>query len=164
MQFEFDGRKYRIGFHHEPPVEWAAHVNHEVTLSHRDVTDCDGSGPVVLVCVTCTQRGRWGKTEVGENRDVIISHRDPVRRTYAVILRLDPASGSWDLVGVGRAVPNLDAGDHFCKETGRLHALRRAIEARDKLFPEPDEGKKAFHAAAWAAYVYRKQQAALRKA
>jgi hypothetical protein len=158
MQFEFDGQKYRIGFHHDPPVEWAAHVNHEVELAHKGVDSGNPdlpAGPVVLVCVACTLAGRGGRNAAGENMDVLISHRRTARRTSCRILRSE--GGDWEIIGAGMSVPNLEAGDRFCRETGRQLALKRAVQVITSSGLICSDRCKAFHDEALAAYTNRRR-------
>jgi hypothetical protein len=127
MQFDFQGVRYRIGFQHSKPsdsTEIAAHIGHALTA------DQIPHSPAFVCCVECNLvlDGKKGRTT-----------------RCAIWVNVD---GVWSENAVGVAKVNIEAGDHFERETGRKQSLAHALNGHGFT--------KDFRNAAWGAYLNRK--------
>jgi hypothetical protein len=136
MQFTVDGKRYRIGFHHDPPGlrKWATHVKHRVELRQRFETGPDA--PTELWCADCALKL------------APLTLREQARNTHCKIVRLE-ASGV-TVLATSSGKLNVKAGDRFDREAGRRAALNAALSTLPRDFRE----------AAWKAYIERPKEKA----
>jgi hypothetical protein len=155
MTFTFEGRDYRIAFKHDRPRDWASHVGHKLSLMHHGA----------LYCVSC------------ELQLSHLSKAERARRSHCTIYQVVDVSAEINdteasiVIASASSRPHAKTakcpGDCFSREGGRRAALANALECLPtiaSLFNEDNSladadtvraKRKAFRAAAWAAYNAR---------
>jgi hypothetical protein len=144
MTFTFEGEHYRIGFQHDRPRDWPAHVGHALTLVAPE------GKSAVLFCERCrtflsdigphmTQKvkpRRGGALPAGVTIGRVMKRyldRELTRSVRCTIYQRHPmlreatSEDDWLAVYSGLAHLNTDAGDRYEREKGRLMALRNAL-------------------------------------
>ena len=122
MRFDYNGVPLRIRFRHDPPLELAAHVGHQLTAAPT-------RGRVRVHCVDCgltltplsrreARRETTCLIEAGRQYGVAITQGGEVKQLL-----------DWTTLLVGRSRTNVKAGDRFTRALGRVSSLENALGA-----------------------------------
>ena len=154
MQFEFEGKTFRIAFRHPVPTDLSYHKDHEVSLDRLN-------GRVRLFCDECEVR-------FGRRVQLALRRKDEVRNVDCVIYigaSAENAKPLWQVITSGASQLNRKAKDQYTREGGRRAALNNALsqmfnaEYLAALSFTAAHKLAEFRAAAVAAYENRKNLA-----
>jgi hypothetical protein len=185
MTFELDGVRYRIGFQHDAPRDWASHYDCQIldaegrkTGELAVVLDKDGLycrhhrvrlagvSPAIARKLTSPYRSRIVIALIEAPSSALV-RRELARNVRCIIYRWEgEEDGKWLPLYPGVSKLNTDAGDRYDRESGRIAALRDALP---KKMPAPEgvmgdhdirwrteeEHRRQFCSAAMGAYVNR---------
>jgi hypothetical protein len=155
MQFTFQGSLYRIEFQHQRPREWTAHEGHALRMLPKGQLYCDrchiylaGISPRVARILKQADRRRPVRF-VADVQKRVLAEREYARNVNCSIQRRE--GDAWEVLYTGNSRLNVEAGDHYDREEGRLSALRNALPVADPTIPQ----RGLFRAAAMRCYRER---------
>jgi hypothetical protein len=163
MQFTHDGHLYRIEFQHQRPRDWHAHRGHAVRIEVESFElycdDCRihlaGISPRTARILKQNSRQLHFsalsrlRSEMDNAQKRALVDRELARNVTCTIQVRD--GEEWVVRYTGKSRLNVDAGDHYAREEGRLSALRHALPPADPLIA----GRWEFRQAAMRAYRER---------